>query len=258
MAVGMVMFAAMPVGGRERYSEIVPGVQGELFVPDSGQPRAVIVLLHGFEGPRPIYRAEGLWLASHGYAALVVDYYADAAGGIWSGAQRARRWKSCQDAVVRAVAYVQTRADLPVDRIGLVGFSQGAAVELTTAPRLPEVSVIVDFFGPHPEHWFVRRFMGCALPERPTLWEQMPPLLILHGAHDPVVPVRQSRILVHELREHERDVELFVYPHELHGLNHARSGLSKSTVAADDAHGRVLDFLAAHFPAASDSSSPPR
>ena len=245
-------FLAGPIeaDARTRLPELVPGVNGELILPADGvAPRAVLILLHGVEGPRPIYGSEGRMLAADGYAVLVLDYYAEAAGNVWTRRQRGQRWASCQAALERAVNFVRSRSELPVGRIGLIGFSQGAAVALTTAARLPDVGVVVDFFGPSPDGWYVARFMGGGREEPELSWAQMPPVLILHGARDPVVPVSHARRLEAALRGHGREVELHIYPREMHGLHDPKNGLSRSTATADDAHRRVRAFLDRHFPA---------
>jgi len=248
--LGMLV-GAIVSDARTRLPELAPGVHGELFLPPGGiEPRASLILLHGIEGPRPVYAREGRKLAADGYAVLVLDYYAEAAGSVWTGTQRAQRWAACQAALERAVNFVRSRPGLPAGRIGLIGFSQGAAVALATAPRLSDVSAVVDFFGPSPERWYVARFMGGGDEVPPMMWAQMPPVLILHGSRDPVVPVSHARQIEAALREHGREVELHIYPREMHGLHDPENGLSHSTVTADDAHRRMREFLALRFPTA--------
>ena len=68
------------------------------------------------------------------------------------------------------------------------------------------------------------------------------PLLVFHGADDPVVPVEQSRVLVERMRAVGNDVELIVYPSEGHGFRQAANQL--------DEYERMAEFLGRHVPAA--------
>ena len=66
------------------------------------------------------------------------------------------------------------------------------------------------------------------------------PLLVLHGADDPVVPVQQSRVLVERIRTAGGEVELCVYPGEGHGFRRIENQL--------DEYRRIGAFLHRHVP----------
>jgi dipeptidyl aminopeptidase/acylaminoacyl peptidase len=65
------------------------------------------------------------------------------------------------------------------------------------------------------------------------------PLLVIHGANDPRVPLHEAEQIAAALRERERDVELLVYDDEGHGLVKLANRL--------DAYPRIAAFLARHL-----------
>lgn len=61
------------------------------------------------------------------------------------------------------------------------------------------------------------------------------PLLVIHGANDPRVPLSEAEQVVTKLKEHGRDAELLVYSDEGHGLSKLKNRL--------DAYPKVAEFL---------------
>lgn len=69
------------------------------------------------------------------------------------------------------------------DRLALVGFSQGTMMALAVAPqRQPEIAGVVGFSG---------RLLD---PEKAGDARTKPPILLLHGDQDPVVPFESMGI----------------------------------------------------------------
>lgn len=110
------------------------GVKGQLLLPAqrSGTALPVVILLHGREGLRTIYVEEARWLAVHGYAVLVLDYYAGAPWGGFTHAERARRWRVWEGEVEAAAKFLETQSCVDPQRMALLGMSQGAALALTS------------------------------------------------------------------------------------------------------------------------------
>jgi len=61
------------------------------------------------------------------------------------------------------------------------------------------------------------------------------PLVVIHGANDPRVPLSEAEQIVEELRKRNREVEFMVYPDEGHGLAKLKNRL--------DAYPKVVAFL---------------
>jgi dienelactone hydrolase len=227
--------------------ELAPDVFGQLYLPGSPSLHPAVVVLHGSGGMRPGYHREAAFLAAHGYAALVLDYYAKVQYGGVTRAERAQRWQDWEASVRAALAYLAQHPAIDRSRLALVGFSQGAALALTTAIETADVGAVVDYFGPSVAGWYISRFIGYGrhLPEN---WlDRLPPVLILHGARDPIVSVADSRKLDAALQRRGKIVELHVYPDSMHALNDPKSGSEKAQATAQDARERALRFLDTHL-----------
>lgn len=162
---------------------------------DAKEPRTLVVALHGLgdtaSGFRPV--ADALAAAGHVVALPEATYAFPAGGRIgfdWTLhhlgdpaiAVRAIRLLGMQylPGLVEAI-----RERVAVDRVVLLGFSQGAAVALLTALHDPStfdavVSFGLPMFNPG---WFEADALGAARDVR---------LLLVHGTHDDIAPIDAS------------------------------------------------------------------
>ncbi len=102
---------------------------------------------------------------------------------------------------------------IPADRLALVGFSQGTMMALSVAPqRAPEIAGVVGFSG---------RLID---PEQALDARTKPPILLIHGDEDPVVPFDSMGIAGEALQ----NAGFTVYGHVMKGTGHGISpdGLS--------------------------------
>ena len=102
---------------------------------------------------------------------------------------------------------------IPADRLALVGFSQGTMMALSVAPqREPEIAGVVGFSG---------RLID---PEQAVDAKTSPPILLIHGDEDPVVPFDSMGIAGEALQ----NAGFTVYGHVMKGTGHGISpdGLS--------------------------------
>ncbi|MFO1138851.1 MAG: dienelactone hydrolase family protein [Paracoccus sp. (in: a-proteobacteria)] len=102
---------------------------------------------------------------------------------------------------------------IPADRLALVGFSQGTMMALAVAPqRDPEIAGVVGFSG---------RLID---PEKAVEARTKPPILLIHGDEDPVVPFDSMGIAGQALQ----NAGFTVYGHVMKGTGHGISpdGLS--------------------------------
>ncbi len=166
-------------------------LKGPALEPANGRsPRALVVLLHGVG-------ADGNDLI--GLAPMLQRYLPDAAFVSPDGpepcdmAPMGRQWFSLMDrrpeallaGVERAApdvwGFVEAQCmarNLSVDRCALVGFSQGTMTALHTAPRhQPAVAAVVGFSG---------ALIGAERLETEAVVR--PPVLLVHGSADDVVP----------------------------------------------------------------------
>lgn len=165
-------------------------LDGPRHEPDSGKPQSIVVLLHGYGADgHDLISLAPLWarLLPH---TLFVSPHApfpceiNPMGKQWYGFEGmtlemilagTRAASSLIDGYLDALI---AETNVPASRIALTGFSQGAMMALHVAPRRREtLAGVVGFSG---------RLMA---PERlATETISRPPILLVHGEADPVVP----------------------------------------------------------------------
>jgi len=102
----------------------------------------------------------------------------------------------------------------------VVGYSLGASVALSVAAVEPELAGIVVWSG--------------SLPDAYRNVKRLPPLLILHGARDAVIPDYNARQLAALCTLNHFSCELHIYPDEGHAF-------SRDAIARAD--GQIEAFL---------------
>lgn len=174
---------------------------------DAKRPAAL--LLHGAGGfDRRIddYSKYASALANEGIDAYLVYYYSDAderdmsqSGDVFT--ERYPAWAKLVDDLAD---HLLTQKDSN-GKVGLVGFSNGGILATGASTLDPKISAAVIYYGTEP--W--------PLKERA---KRFPPLLVLHGDADQVIPV----IAGHQLAALAQDVgakaDLVIYPGEGHGF----------------------------------------
>ncbi len=105
------------------------------------------------------------------------------------------------DAQIRRLIAREVERGIPANRIVLAGFSQGAAVSLYTAVRLPEglagVMALSSYFP---------RESSFSAERAPA--NNSTPIFMAHGQGDTVLPLAHSRIPVpRAVLRHRRDIE---------------------------------------------------
>lgn len=186
-----------------------------------GAPDALIVLLHGYgaDGDDLIGLAPHLAPAVPGAAFVAPNAPKRCAMGFgyeWfpivrlDPAELARGVAAAAPALVSFLEAELARWSLPPERLALVGFSQGTMMALHVGLRLsPGPCAIVGYSG------------ALAAPERLT--EEIasrPPVLLIHGASDDVVPVTALHTAVEALGAAGVAVRFHVAP----GLGHQIDG----------------------------------
>lgn len=250
-------------------------MQMDIFVPLDGRTaRPAILLFHGggwAVGNRGYNREMAQFFASMGYTAATVSYRLWPDGGIHPA--------PVQDALAAVKFLRKHHQDYGVDdaRIAVGGESAGGHLALLVGlaqdrsifgddsyPGVDtSVSAVIDIYGPtdllsmyESGEWLAQRlcrgYAGCRPEEDPEKWKQIspvshawsgaPPVLILHGESDAVVPYSQATSLAKALDSANAPYLLVKVPGAGHGW-----GLRFNSVASQRTLPVIVDFLARVF-----------
>ena len=227
------------------------------------EPRPTVVQVHG--GPegqsRPIWNALTASLVAGGFHVLLPNVRGSTGYG--------RMYQSLDDVRLRmdsvrdldaAAAWLADARVAPAERVGVIGGSYGGFMTLAAIGFSPErwaaaVSIVgignwVTFLE-RTDPW--RRSLreaeyGTLEHDRAFLESISPigkldamraPLLVIHGANDPRVPIFEAEQLVSALRERGREVGYLRFEDEGHGILKAKNRA--------DAWPKVVDFFRAHL-----------
>jgi len=210
--------------------EIKPPVFGKVYVPDTTRQQPGVLLLHGSAGLSANYYQYADTLSREGFVVLLVDLYAET-GSIPAGApRRFEFWAIWQEIVKNSIRYLKDIPWILPHGLGIVGFSRGAWLALTTVSSFPEVKAIVDYYG-------------VGKQSLAPFLNNMPPLLILHGENDSFAKPAFVESIYNQLKAHNRSVELHIYPEVGHGFNFLQPDNVHYQQATSDAYQRVVSFL---------------
>ena len=216
-------------------------IHNQLFLPKDlkpGERRPAIVFVHG--GPQrqmmPAYHymqfyhwAYGIneWLASQGYIVLSINYRLGVGYGrsfrqaANSGINGNAEYKD----VLAGGKYLQTRADVDPDKVGIWGLSYGGLLTSQALARNSDIfKAGIDLAGVHlegnsfdPESVSYKSSAVSAIDS----WKS--PVLLVHGDDDRNVSFLQTVGLVQMLRARGVYHEVIVFPDDVHeSLQHSR------------------------------------
>jgi dienelactone hydrolase len=226
--------AQKPVGTTTAFHSDREPITIERFDPKSGSPHLAVMLVHGGAGPKGDWRKGGILeaLTNAGYSVFVPHYF-DGPGD-WSPSDKPDKFLKYIRVLNDATRYIAAQPEIRNKGIAVVGFSLGGYLSLALAEeershppplRSPEIKAVVEFFGGMP---------GFA-EERMTT---MPPVLILHGEDDNVVPLSSAYELENLLKKKTIPCEMKIYPHQGHGF---------TGDVLEDSSKRTVSFLSTHL-----------
>lgn len=210
-----------------------------------------VLYLHPIGGPEEVPRGLFTNLARAGIATLEISYFAltpapgpnpRSFGYVYENRldaeylNAARVWPGV---IADGVTFLQQQPRIDPERIGVAGYSLGAAMALKTAGTETRYKALAELSG------FTRldglpqvsRFWGDDLPTRAPAF---PPVLILHGQRDDAVPVSEAYAIRDVLTAAGKTPEIHVYPRNGHFWNGAD---------ARDARDRLVAFFSRHLAA---------
>jgi len=214
--------------------------------PDFSAPGPLVLHVHGGHWTRDYwgYHRVVQFLANRGYAVLQVNYrgstgygrrFRELAVGEYAG--------KMHDDLVDAVRWAMAEGIAEPRRVAIYGVSYGGYASLVGMTFTPDlfacgvavvpISNLLTFYETVPPYWkstYVPRFHKyVGDPSRPEdrrrLEKKSPllkadrvkgPVLLIHGARDSRVNVRESEQMAEALRKAGKDVRLLVFPDEGH------------------------------------------
>ena len=209
-------------------------IHNQLFLPKdlkAGEKRPAIVFVHG--GPirqmLPGYHymhfyhiayAVNQWLATRGYVVLSVNYRSGIGYGksFRNAPNTGGRGNAEYQDVLAGGRYLQSRADVDPNRVGIWGLSYGGVLTAQALARNSDVfKAGVDLAGVH--------LWGSSLEPSSVSYQSSAigaidgwksPVLLIHGDDDRNVQFSQTTGLVQLLRAHHVYHELIVFPDDTH------------------------------------------
>ena len=165
-----------------------------------------VIALHGSGGGHASMAAPASLLAEQGFAVYVLHYFDRTGTTEIDGLQTIfRHFPVWMKTLWDAVSFVARQPQVDKQRIGLLGFSLGAYLALSSAAIDSRIQAVVEYFGGMPKEMklFARRL--C-------------PVLILHGDQDQTVPVEEAYRLQQLLEKKHMAYEMQIYPGVGHGF----------------------------------------
>lgn len=170
-------------------------------------PTAAVILLYGSGGIRSsaVPQAEEARLFARRGFRVYLPHYLDVTGG--RAGDPESHYEVWAQAVRDALRYIQSEADIPPSRMAIVGYSLGGSVALSVAAVEPRLSGVVVWSG--------------SLPDAYRDVKMLPPLLILHGSRDAIIPADDARQLASLCTVKQFHCDLKIYRDEGHAFSSA-------------------------------------
>ncbi len=254
----------VPAGG---LSSSPAPLRAHLFQPVTPGPHPAVVMLHGCGGAyakkgglSPRHQMWGEYLASQGYAALMLDSFSSRGLQQVCTLKHSERPLKEADRVgdaYAALAWLRSRADVDARRIALLGWSHGGGVTLDAIRRKPKdttegFAAAVSFYP------------GCTTRNKKAAsFKPYAPLLLLIGEADDWTPAVPCQALADTARANGAPMQVVTYPGAYHdfdnpGIKRVRlrtdvpNGVNPGQgvhtgpdpEAREDAKRRVIEFFA--------------
>jgi len=212
----------------EFQAEDKPG-KGYLASPE--KPRGGVLVLHAWWGLNDFFKSFANRLASQRFLVLAPDLHDSALAKTVEEAKELHSRiadERVKKIVLGATDYLRSEPSMSPRKIGVVGFSMGAAWSLLLSTLKPEtVGAVVVFYGSYPIDFSKSQasYLGHFAPD--DEWE----------------PIDDVRATEGKIRGAGRDVTFHFYPGTKHWFVEENRPVEYNRDAADLAWKRTLDFL---------------
>ena len=166
---------------------------------------AAVVLLYGSGGVQSSairYTDEARLFARRGYW-VYLPHYLEVTRR--SASEPELHYAIWAQTVCDALQYIQSQTGIPRSRTVIAGYSLGGSVALSAAAMEPRLAGVVVWSG--------------SMPDAYRDVKTLPPLLILHGGRDPVIPADDARQLAALCTIEQFRCDLSIYSEEGHAFS---------------------------------------
>ena len=207
------------------------GQPGKGYLASPEKPRGGVLVLHAWWGLNDFFKSFANRLASKGFLALAPDLYD---GPVAKSVEEAKEFHSKIDddrvkrIVLGATEYLRSDPSISGRKIGVIGFSMGAAWSLLLSTLKPEtIGAVVVFYGSYPVDFSKSQasYLGHFSPD--DEWE----------------PVADVRATEEKIRGAGRDVTFHFYPGTKHWFVEENRPVEYNRDASDLSWKRTLEFL---------------
>jgi carboxymethylenebutenolidase len=233
--------AVFPVAAAEQMVEFKSGTEtatGFLAAPEGKGPFPAVMVIQEWWGLDDWIKDQARALAKEGYVALAPDLYhgkatkdPEVAHQLMSGLPEDRAVRDLK----AAYAFLQSRADVRKDRIGVIGWCMGGKYALELATQEPGLKAVVAYYG--------------APPSDPAkIGRIKAPVLGNYGGDDKGPSPDQVKAFEDVMKKAGKSIDVKIYagaPHAFANPNNPWKGYRED--AAKDAWARTVAFFAKHL-----------
>jgi len=207
------------------------GRSGRGYLATPEKPRGGVLVLHAWWGLNDFFKSFADKLASQGFVALAPNLYD---GPVAKSVEEAKELHSkvenerIKHIILGATDYLRTDSSITGRKIGVIGFSMGAAWSLSLSTLKPEtVGAVIVYYGSWPIDFSKAQasFLGHFSPD--DEWE----------------PVADVRATEEKIRGAGREVTFHFYPGTKHWFIEENRPVEYNRAASDLAWKRTLEFL---------------
>ncbi len=188
-----------------------------------------ILLIHSFKGLEAGYESMMDKLAAEGFVIVAPE---------WQTFSQKPADNIVKQLVSDCIAYLRTRKDVDVERLGLTGFCAGGRFTMLLAPQIYESKAAVAFYGfPYGK--------GFANQSAPAEFIRLlkVPMLMIHGTRDQASNIQDIYKYATALDAERKYFELKVYQGQGHGFMIDDKGQLSQSFPAQDAYWQMMTFF---------------
>jgi len=209
-------------------------IQAIQYRPETNFAFPGVIILHGIEGFKAHHEEFGERIAKEGYVTLIPQWF----GGETEG-------KNPDEVELNDIFSIveSLRSSKYVDktRIGLIGFSLGAALALIFASSNKDIKALILYYPPADREKITQFFKKIRISSD-FIKNILSPTLIIQGDNDRIVPIESACKLLQEFKCYNKLCEMRVYPDADHAFNWPDRG-EYNAEAAEKAWRDMIEFL---------------